>query len=355
MKDNACIITLRKIKTKPIIITVLCFCIMAALIFASKQSIDGAVHGLNLCADVLIPSLFPFCVLSTFIIRSGVSNYAGKFLEKTGRFLFGANGSTTIVILLSMLAGYPVGAKLIHILYEQKQITKMQAQNLICCCINPGPAFIVLAVGEGIMGSKTIGYILFAANCICCIIMNIIFRSKDGIIPSSTQNPQGYTDAFVSAVSDASASIIGICAWVVLFCTLSGAATALLPSVANNIISILCEVTTAVISFRENVFLVAFCLGWCGFSVHAQVISVSGKIMPGYFKFAAMRIFFGLLLAGVTELIIKIFAITLPVSSIANTPVYSGTAASLPTAIALLCTCIIFLLSCSKKHSWKLG
>ena len=149
-------------KTKTVFLTSVCMAMAVCFIVASDANMSGAIDGLQLCADILIPSLFPFCVISTFIIRSDISNFLGKLLSPLGKLLFGINGNATCAIMLSMLSGYPVGAKLIGLLYEQNQLSQKQAQNLICCCVNPGPAFIVLAVGQGILNSRQIGYFLLS-------------------------------------------------------------------------------------------------------------------------------------------------------------------------------------------------
>ena len=47
----------------------------------------GAARGLNVCLSVLVPSLFPFLVLSVFLVRSGAAALLGKLLEGPMRFL----------------------------------------------------------------------------------------------------------------------------------------------------------------------------------------------------------------------------------------------------------------------------
>ncbi len=351
MKHKACIITNKKIKT--VFLAVLCLVAATLFLTASSESINGALKGLHLCANILIPTLFPFCVISTFIMRSQISNLLGKILAPVGKVMFGINGNATCVVLLSMLSGYPVGAKLTHLLYEQNQISKKQAQNLICCCVNPGPAFIVLAVGKGILNSQKIGYVLLAANVISCIIINIIFRSNDTVTQRTNTSTLSYTDAFVQSVSDACASVISVCSFVVLFSAFEAVITTFLGQKLQIMFTALSEVTTATIYFRNNIFIVALILGWCGFCVHAQVMSLCKKLMPNYLKFVLIRILHGLLLAGISELFVKIFNISVSVANITKSPVYSGTAASLPCSIALIITCIIFLFSCPKNTLGK--
>lgn len=351
MKLNACIITNKKLKTVFLVVATL---VVAALFFAaSSASINGAIKGLHLCADVLIPTLFPFCVISTFIMRSQIGDALSRLLSPLGKFLFNQNGNATCAIFLSMISGYPVGAKLIKLLYEQGQISKKQAENLVCCCVNPGPAFIVLAVGKGILNNTKLGYILLLSNIISCIIINIIFRSKEYTQNTAKSNSTSYSDAFVQSVSDASAAIMSVCAFVILFSSFQSIANEFLSTQMQNIMTALCEVTTAIIQFRHSIVLVAVLLGWCGFSVHLQIMSLGNSIMPKYPKFAFVRLLHGALIAIFTELFIKIFNVSITVSSTNAKPIYSGTAASLPCAIALIFTCIIFLLSVPKNTLGK--
>lgn len=66
----------------------------AALIVAMPSvSAAGVKKGLLICASSAVPSLYPFCVLSAFFVRSGLCGYLGKFLEKPVRVLFALPGS----------------------------------------------------------------------------------------------------------------------------------------------------------------------------------------------------------------------------------------------------------------------
>ena len=66
----------------------------AALIVAMPSvSAAGVKKGLLICASSAVPSLYPFCVLSAFFVRSGLCGYLGKILEKPVRVLFALPGS----------------------------------------------------------------------------------------------------------------------------------------------------------------------------------------------------------------------------------------------------------------------
>ena len=79
---------------------------------------DGARSGIGYCLNILVPSLFPFMVLSTFLVKSGLSEQIGKVLGGVTRTLFRLPGCTAATILMSMIGGYPVGARGIAALRE---------------------------------------------------------------------------------------------------------------------------------------------------------------------------------------------------------------------------------------------
>ena len=52
------------------------------------EAANGAANGLGCCLNILIPSLFPFMVLSVFVIQSGAANYLDRPLGSFCRLIF---------------------------------------------------------------------------------------------------------------------------------------------------------------------------------------------------------------------------------------------------------------------------
>lgn len=50
----------------------------AALVAAPGEAIAGAKDGLTLCFNVIVPSLFPFFVLSSLVVDLGLAAYLGR-------------------------------------------------------------------------------------------------------------------------------------------------------------------------------------------------------------------------------------------------------------------------------------
>ena len=153
------------------------FAAVAALIIFPKESIAAAQNGLTLCINVIIPSLFPFFVLSTLIVQLGIARYFGRILEPVMRPLFNVGGACSTAFVLGFIGGYPVGAKTVIALYENGSCTKAEAERLLSFCNNSGPAFIFGVVGAGVFSSSTVGLLLYLTHSLASICVGLIFRN----------------------------------------------------------------------------------------------------------------------------------------------------------------------------------
>ena len=95
------------------LLTALLVCAAAGLILLPKETAAAAREGIALCVDVIIPSLFPFFVISTLTIELGLTRYLGAALEPIMRPLFRLSGPCSAAVVLGFLGGYPVGEYLL--------------------------------------------------------------------------------------------------------------------------------------------------------------------------------------------------------------------------------------------------
>lgn len=77
---------------------------------------------------------------------------------------------------MSIISGYPVGAKMISDYYSLGYITEKQANKLTTFCSTSGPLFIIGSVGTAMFLNKTVGYIMFFCHIVGSILNGIIFR-----------------------------------------------------------------------------------------------------------------------------------------------------------------------------------
>ncbi|MCL2081609.1 MAG: hypothetical protein FWH16_05890 [Oscillospiraceae bacterium] len=81
----------------------------AGLLFMPRLASQAARDGITLCLNIIVPSLFPFFVLSTLVVELGLARYLGRALENVMRPLFRLNGACAAAVVLGFIGGYPVG------------------------------------------------------------------------------------------------------------------------------------------------------------------------------------------------------------------------------------------------------
>lgn len=312
------------------------FCFAFLILKSPEICTDSAISGLVVCGRVIIPSLFPFTFCVLFILKSGILQQL-KIPEALS------------VFLLSLIGGYPLGAKMI----SQSGIEEKNRAVMLNFCVNAGPAFIILAVGNGIFNSQKIGIILFASHILPSLVMALIFRKS--LITTHPPQPQsrlGLIDNFVSCAAESSATLINISGFVILFSVLSayvGSISKQLP--ALKLLGMLLEVTNG-ISQTRNIYMISALLGFGGICIWCQVFSLSKNIKINYPQFVLSRIFHGASSAFLTYILIKITGISLPAVSngtFFSPSLFSDTAA---VGISLVLMGIVLIISlCSKNYA----
>lgn len=108
-----------------------------------KAVFSGASEGLLLWFQIVLPTLFPFLLISSLLISTGnisyISSVTGKFLS----FLFRVSPNGSFAIIAGFLCGYPMGAKISSDMVAAGQITKREGQYLLSFCNNTSPVFIM--------------------------------------------------------------------------------------------------------------------------------------------------------------------------------------------------------------------
>lgn len=89
-----------------------------------EESVAAAREGISLCVDVLIPSLFPFFVLSSLLISTGLAGLCARPLESFMRPLFGVGGAGAAALSLGLIGGYPVGARTVAQLVQRGSVPR---------------------------------------------------------------------------------------------------------------------------------------------------------------------------------------------------------------------------------------
>lgn len=326
------------------------FLIIILMIVNPTVCKDGAVYGLILSSKVIIPSIFPFSVFVLYILNSGVLEKTA-FLNPITEKIFGLNSCDFSVFILSLIGGYPIGAKVLNGAVELKKTDKKNASIMLNYCVNAGPAFIILAVGSGMLNSKTLGYILFISHILASTVLAVFLKKY--IKPQKINPPKtnlNIMDNFVLSVSGSASSTLSICSFVILFSVILN----YMNFYSQNFsffknIGYLFEVTNAVTQIK-NVILISFLLGFGGICVWFQVFSMAKNFKINYYLFILSRFLHGLLSSSFTFLLLKIFRISAPTLSNGINAFYTFTDSTYPVAFSLICMGLILIISLYTKN-----
>ncbi len=353
---------LREKKIRDTLVGVALLTATVSLVTAPDQAIAGAKDGLTLCFNVIVPSLFPFFVLSSLVVDLGLAAYLGRALEGLMRPLFRVSGSCAAAVALGFIGGYPVGARTALQLYQQGLCSKTEAERLLAFCNNSGPAFILGVVGAGVFGDSRVGLLLYLTHALASFLVGLLFRFYGGSerkhSPAPKPKPiQAVTvpAAFTGAVTRSLQNTLNICAFVVFFSVVLrllsayGIFTALAnllalagfqPEWARRLVAGLLELSSGVSSLQGSaqlagrVSMAAFMLGWAGLSVHCQVLSFLVDSGLSAKTYLVGKLCHGLIAAGLTWGLTRLLPLSAPVADYLADQAESIAAMDFSTALA---------------------
>ncbi len=332
--------------------------IILSLIFMFKmpQAVtSGVTEGLQICFHVILPSLFPFMVVSTYVIKSNIFEFAHKFLAPISRGLFRQPACTIPAIIMSMIGGFPIGIKMINNLLNDGAITKNQAQRLCIFCINGGPAFVITAVGVNMLKSTKVGVIIFVSLCISSLIIGVFtrFLGDKNELKEHHETPPSLS-SLSSAVSDALQSVLGICAWVVIFSAITNCFKTYIES-ENIFIAVasFLEVTKGCIALvgKMPIPVITAVIGFGGICVHCQVLANLKNCGVKYSHFFVYRVLNGTIASFISYLLLLIFPVEIDVFASLQNATISTFSISLPAFFTFAIMCIIMVFDIDRKRN----
>lgn len=160
-------------------ISIVVISLFILLILFSKQSLLAAQNGLDLFLNSVLPSIFPFLVVVNIIINLDILKKICKLFNPLTKKVFNLPGISTLPIIIGLISGYPIGAKISNDLYSKNLISKNTAEKLLGFTNNSGPLFILSYVGISLYHDLMTGILLLCTHILSAITVGIIFGLFD--------------------------------------------------------------------------------------------------------------------------------------------------------------------------------
>jgi sporulation integral membrane protein YlbJ len=145
-----------------------------ALVIYPERYVSACLTGFVMWAECVLPSLFPFTIVTLLFVKTGFIDRASLPLRRVSG-IFNLPPSAGLCFLVSILSGYPTGARLLLEMYEGGTLTRGDVQKLAPLCSTSGPLFILGTVGYKMLNSKSYGFALLLCHTLSVISISLIF------------------------------------------------------------------------------------------------------------------------------------------------------------------------------------
>ncbi len=238
-------------------------------------------EGLVLCGGPLLLSLFPFLVVSSLLVQCPASDLLAVPFRPLARGIGVRSPCAARVLMIGFFGGFAPAANAAAQAVRTGQLTAREADTLLPACVCSGPSFVVLTVGESMLGSAELGVLLFcaqlAAGYLTAALLCRMAPAEEGMRPISVQ-PSPEPPHLTDVLTGAAIGYVKLCGFVLFFRMLAAGAGALLPPMAGTLCAMLLEVCSgcdlAARTGRWASLLCCAALSVQGLSVLLQVRSI---------------------------------------------------------------------------------
>lgn len=321
------------------------------LIAMGSSAKQGALKGLALAQNTIIPSLLPLLIILLTIMKCGANQVITKLFGRVTVALFNLPANTAGAIIFGLTGGYPTGAIMTNELLKNDDIDEKQARRLLRFNFCGGCGFIITAVGAITMNSLRNGLILFAANVISAVILGVILSFSESRIkyePFSFCEAMSFGDALSSATSSAISSVLNITAYIVIFSALN--CTSSIPSHFMPLV----EITNGVCSESFSLPILAAYLAFGGVCIHFQLIPIIISAKMKYIDFLFFRVLSALLSFAVSKLLLIIFPTPQMVFASGADKLVNLFSVNVTLSVLMIIGCFVLILDIS-SHKNKLA
>ncbi len=257
-----------------------CLFFLLLLLLFAEPMLSALQSGLHLCAHTVIPSLFPFMVLSSLLIRLAPTHTlpGGRLFEA----LFHIPGIGLFALFIGSLCGFPLGARSAADLYATGHLSKKQAERLAALSNNTGPAFCVVGVGGSFFSSPRIGWLLYGIQLFSGLLIAFLFARKEQWKSGEEKKREAVASSPLSlseSIYSASLTLLSVTGTILFFSALCALPKLFLSPTVFALLASFLEIGNATaaagaLSPTIGIPIAAFAISFSGLSVHLQASSV---------------------------------------------------------------------------------
>ncbi|MDR0821015.1 MAG: hypothetical protein LBN40_00925 [Oscillospiraceae bacterium] len=199
---------------KNILISVVCASLAVLTVIDGSGVITSVKNAAYVCLDTIVPSLFGFMFISTFLLNSGAYRIVLKPFCFLLRPMLKMSDEQIAVFLLSVVGGYPVGVKLL----SERDYPKKTSEKMLGFCYCGGPLFLSGIIGASLFGDTRFGLYAYAANVAACFTLALFYKeSEQETKPKHKDKYDISIRVFASSVTSAGYALFPVCFMILAF------------------------------------------------------------------------------------------------------------------------------------------
>lgn len=287
------------------LIIIISFTLLLYLILIYNNLVfDSVSYSLNIWVNNLIPSMFPFFVISDILISYNIVSYIPKTINNIFSYIFNISDVGVTIFFLSLISGFPSSARNIKNYYLRGFLSLEEANHLLLFTHFSNPMFILSTVGIIFLNNNYYGYIILISHYMGNFIIGIFLRNKTTIaIKNYTKvKPvcQNFSRVLISSIKTSIDTLLLILGTLTSFLIVSTFITYLFDFslYSSSIIKGILEMTMGIkeisllnISNIYKIVISTMFISFGGFSVHMQIISQIVDTDINYNRFLIARIY----------------------------------------------------------------
>lgn len=208
------------VKKSHILLSLLLILLMLCIVCRPTVYMQATLRGIIVWSTAVLPALFPFFFLTTILSSLNVLDKLAKIFKRPLNALFHTSQYSALVYLMSIISGYPVGAKLICDLYKNKKIDKFEAVRINAFTSCSGPVFMLGTVGSTMLKSSHLGVIILITHFLGAFLNGLIYRNygkkQKSDIDISVDTRNNINDLMGNAIRQSVLSVLTVGGYIAL-------------------------------------------------------------------------------------------------------------------------------------------
>ena len=334
----------------------------AFLIFPSETA-SSAREALIYAASTVIPTLFPFMVVSKLLGSSRATQKLAEKAKGTLFKLFGLKSDAIISVMLGFISGFPIGALTVCDSYKDGRLTKAEAERTLALSHNTGPSFPIGLVGAVLWNDRKLGVVLYMSQLLSWIMVALAYRANANAergYPAAVhgKRQESKTPLISDIICTSATACVSIAAFTAFMSVCAESIDLLLPNIpfyANVLFVTVLEFSqgcrqAARIGGVFGIALSSFAVSFGGLSAYMQGSSYANKLGLSAKPMLLVKLIQGTLASGLCVAYYTFFSSDNTFHANKNQPALpSGIVSNLLLSVIILSILFILLHKCVKN------